>query len=360
MAWPRVPATAPVLLGLLLVAALVSMRQLDRFFTLAFTQDHDTGPRLTDSASDIASEPPTANQRAPQSPVADEPPVRTTALTIQPNDPRDAVRQAVVERMLACYLKTNATPTWFGISKRKVVPLARRNKTQTWGTYVPALRGINRSYVFNDEQSYMDDYARSRYAYTWKKAGWDCMRHVEILGAGAIPLFYRISRRPMCTLVGHPFDLYADIESAVAASLPPNTNILSKPALAHLPQEEQWARDLETHFRATLTCGAMIETLYLFWQTHMAKSRELKPPRRVLFYDRSLLKQADYMSVTTLIGLNEAWDESAHVDVVWRPPYLYSDWPGRPQTLYGMGFNYVRSQSFCCGVLLGAFAPPRD
>lgn len=51
------------------------------------------------------------------------------------------------------------------------------------------------SYIFTDEASYYQDYQKSKYAHTMKKAGWDCLRHYEIMGNGCIPIFDQL---PMC------------------------------------------------------------------------------------------------------------------------------------------------------------------
>ena len=49
--------------------------------------------------------------------------------------------------------------------------------------------GIKETYIYKDEQSYYDDMYNSRFAITMRKAGWDCMRHYEIMANGCITLF---------------------------------------------------------------------------------------------------------------------------------------------------------------------------
>lgn len=46
------------------------------------------------------------------------------------------------------------------------------------------------------ERDYYADMERSLFGLTWKKAGWDCMRHLELLAAGCLPLFTDIDRAP--------------------------------------------------------------------------------------------------------------------------------------------------------------------
>ena len=50
------------------------------------------------------------------------------------------------------------------------------------------------TYIFDDEESYYNDYAKSLFAITMKKGGWDCLRHYEILAAGCLPVFLNISQ----------------------------------------------------------------------------------------------------------------------------------------------------------------------
>lgn len=52
-----------------------------------------------------------------------------------------------------------------------------------------------KSYGFSDEALYYDDIARSKYAVTMKKAGWDCMRHYEIAANGTVPCFYELDKK---------------------------------------------------------------------------------------------------------------------------------------------------------------------
>lgn len=61
--------------------------------------------------------------------------------------------------------------------------------------------GISETFIYNDEESYFNDYRGSLFAYTWRKAGWDCLRHYEILGNDCIPLFLDIEQCPdtICT-----------------------------------------------------------------------------------------------------------------------------------------------------------------
>ena len=51
-------------------------------------------------------------------------------------------------------------------------------------------------YAFDNESDYYDDIARSHYAVTMKKGGWECMRHYEISANHTVPAFYRLNEKP--------------------------------------------------------------------------------------------------------------------------------------------------------------------
>jgi len=60
------------------------------------------------------------------------------------------------------------------------------------------------TYVFNTEEDYYEDYAKSYYGVTCKKAGWDCMRHYEILANYSVPFFVGIEGCPEATMTNFP------------------------------------------------------------------------------------------------------------------------------------------------------------
>jgi hypothetical protein len=60
------------------------------------------------------------------------------------------------------------------------------------------------TYIYKDEASYYGDYARSLFGKTRKKAGWDCLRHYEILANKCMPDFNGIDKCPISTMVHFP------------------------------------------------------------------------------------------------------------------------------------------------------------
>lgn len=74
-------------------------------------------------------------------------------------------------------------------------------KTREVATVIP---GRRETYVFDSEEAYYEDYATSIFAVTTKKAGWDCLRHYEILANGCLPYFVGLERCPSHTMISLP------------------------------------------------------------------------------------------------------------------------------------------------------------
>ena len=61
-----------------------------------------------------------------------------------------------------------------------------------------------KTYVFNREEDYYMDYRTSKYAFTMPKAGWDALRHYEIMGNGCVPLFFNLENCPRSVMYRFP------------------------------------------------------------------------------------------------------------------------------------------------------------
>jgi hypothetical protein len=52
------------------------------------------------------------------------------------------------------------------------------------------------TYIYDDEQAYYDQYRDAKFAKTMHKAGWDCLRHYEIMACGCLPYFANLEACP--------------------------------------------------------------------------------------------------------------------------------------------------------------------
>jgi hypothetical protein len=98
----------------------------------------------------------------------------------------------------------NLIPVSFAIPTCKITTAPNKNKTKDYATVIP---GKPETYIFKDEFSYYADYNQSFYGITMKKAGWDTLRHYEILANYCIPFFYGLEDCPADTLFNLPKEL---------------------------------------------------------------------------------------------------------------------------------------------------------
>jgi hypothetical protein len=97
----------------------------------------------------------------------------------------------------------NLLPITFAIPSSKICQ-PNRNKTQEYATCIP---GQPETYIFKNENDYYKDHQKSYYGVTMKKAGWDCLRHYEILANYCMPYFIGLENCPEDTLSNFPKEL---------------------------------------------------------------------------------------------------------------------------------------------------------
>lgn len=96
------------------------------------------------------------------------------------------------------------------------------------------------TYIYKNEKDYYNDYSGSRLGVTMKKAGWDCMRHYEILGNGCIPYFIDINNCPSNTMFNFPKQLCKDVINDLKTN-----NVVDL--------YDKYAVKFETHFKSNNT-----------------------------------------------------------------------------------------------------------
>lgn len=96
-------------------------------------------------------------------------------------------------------------PISFAIPEENIISI-NPPKNKTFGAVIPGKTSTY--FTSRDEATYFADMEKSLYVLTFKKGGWDCHRHYEILAAGALPLFLHIKHCPQQALVAHPKKLY--------------------------------------------------------------------------------------------------------------------------------------------------------
>lgn len=94
----------------------------------------------------------------------------------------------------------NTYPISFGIPKEVIVNEVPRKEYYL----MPLVPGVAHTYSYNSQSEYYEMYRKSLFGLTWKKAGWDCLRHYEILSQGCLPLFLDIHHLPDTMMIRYP------------------------------------------------------------------------------------------------------------------------------------------------------------
>jgi len=82
-------------------------------------------------------------------------------------------------------------------------PLRERKKSRLFAPYIPGSSHAA-DYSFSTEESYYEQYGTAMFGITQEKGGWDCLRHYEIIAAGAIPYFLDMENMPENTMTHFP------------------------------------------------------------------------------------------------------------------------------------------------------------
>ena len=121
-------------------------------------------------------------------------------------DDHDLILESVVEK--GTYFKRelyferwDVKPVSMAIPDSILQPGSNTEKTKLFATVYP---GNPETYIFETEQDYYNDYQKSYFGVTFKKGGWDCLRHYEIIGNSCMPYFIGLEDCPKNTLFNWP------------------------------------------------------------------------------------------------------------------------------------------------------------
>lgn len=98
------------------------------------------------------------------------------------------------------FIDDHTYPIAFSIPKEIIVDTVPNKEYYL----MPLVPGVEETYIYPNESSYFKAYQQSLFGLTWKKAGWDCLRHYEILSQGCLPLFFDIRHLPETLMKTYP------------------------------------------------------------------------------------------------------------------------------------------------------------
>lgn len=209
----------------------------------------------------------------------------------------------------------------FSIPEEKIVKHIREKDLD----FAPLIPGVVRTYIYNTESEYYEDYQRSYYAITYRKGGWDCMRHYEILANGCIPYFVDLNQCDVNTMYFLPRDLIYE-----AMHLPGVSYLKIDHEIFDKKRYFEILNKLLEHTRKYLTTEAMA--------SYVLKTINYTGNGDILFLSND--PAPDYMRCLTLIGLKQLLQDRI-IDVP-KIEHVYKNYTGNISFLYGRGMSYTK------------------
>ena len=212
-------------------------------------------------------------------------------------------------------------------------------KDQDCSSIVPRDRS---TYNFASEEAYIAEYARSFYCISYKKGGWDVLRHYEIIAAGCMPYLPDIESCPVYTLYHLPKQLLLEARDLPGVYFNCST---VRVVIDHtlFPRERYLAllSQLLEHSRNFLTTKAMAQ--------YVLNASGMPHAKKILYFAAAkkgvmLKAQGNYNSWTLFHGLRTLLGPSV-VDP-FPIPFLYNQpksdaLASEKRQLYGYGFGYA-------------------
>jgi hypothetical protein len=221
-------------------------------------------------------------------------------------------------------MSNNIYPLSYAICDEDVID-SMYEKKHVWAEVVP---GFPETYRFgpDDEEEYRKMYAESRFAFTFKKGGWDCLRHYEILASGCIPYFRDLENCPSNTLFNFPKDLIIEANRVL---------IPWKNTQEYIEKYNNYAEKLLNYTRDNLTA----EQNAKYVLNTISNKKTLENPK-ILFF--SCHEGVNYLREFLFIGMNRL-SKKLNGECIIHPQldFLYDDCPlDILRNKHGMGYGY--------------------
>jgi hypothetical protein len=201
-------------------------------------------------------------------------------------------------------------PIGFSIPESKIVSEIPP-KTKRISDLIP---GVLSTYIYQTEEDYYKEYQSSVFAKTTKKAGWDCMRHYEILAQGCIPFFPALEHCPPNTMTFFPKELVLKANKIYQTDDDPGN----------------LAEELLDYTRNNLTTKKMAQ--YILDKSGNSQAKT------ILFLSGDV--NPDYLRCITLQGFKELFGSMCHdypkITHIYKEEEPYNH-------LYGKGITYTNN-----------------
>lgn len=139
------------------------------------------------------------------------------------------------------YEHQNVFPINFGFPDELIVD-SEFEKTQMISSIIP---GDYSTYITLSEKSYYDEYRKSKFAFTFSKCGWDCLRHLEIIFNKSLPIFLDLEFCPNKSLYFYPkFEMFQVLYKMCNV----NYNKLDYNSIHTFGKNEYWKRVINNKY----------------------------------------------------------------------------------------------------------------
>jgi len=213
-------------------------------------------------------------------------------------------------------------PITFSIPREKICEV-HNEKTKILSNLIP---GDYNTYIYKTEEEYYNEYKTSYFAITRKKAGWDCMRHYEILVNGCIPYFIDIESCPEYTMYLLPKKLFSQANSLY-------DNKFKNKKIDEITEEEIneyniLQKELLEYTKQYLTTDKIVE--------YILKKINFSKVSNILYLSGDL--RPDYLRCMTLHGFKTLFGDKCH-DYP-KVPHIYKSNSILYTNSYGNGMTY--------------------
>lgn len=213
-------------------------------------------------------------------------------------------------------------PITFSIPNEKICN-NQTIKTKIVSNLIP---GVTSTYIYNTEEEYYNEYKQSYFAITTKKAGWDCLRHYEILANGCIPYFVDIEKCPKNTMFLLPKELLLESNALYNKLKNKKINELSK---EDINEYEILQKILFEYTKKYLSTDKISKYILL--------TTSFQNVSKILYLSGDI--NPDYLRCLTLHGFKKTFGFNCH-DYP-KVPHIYKSNNINYKNLYGKGFTYT-------------------
>ena len=201
------------------------------------------------------------------------------------------------------------------------------------------------AYKYHEETDYILHYSKCLFAITFRKAGWEALRHYEILIAGTIPYFLKIEDAAEENLYCFPKDLLKKVfelpgvprQEKVIENIRNNETIEIDSSLFDHKKYEELRNELLEYASKFMLCSHMV------YKMLKQSNYDFDDSTNIALHSKQVWGPQDYQRDLICVGILELGHT---LYTTFDISFLFDDFPSKFFVkLYGHGFTYGHSVS---------------